>query len=119
MKFIRLPGVVLALAPVMGLAGPTVSSDPYPAADNPKPTQCGVYVDSAPKITIPITVDSQGTRCVWDAGPANLAVGAHAIKMSHLWPDPLYGAQESAVSSPLALTRLGPPKAPTGLSASP
>ena len=95
----------------------SVTSAPYPAASSPQPTHCGVFVDSAAKVEIPITIDATGKYCKYDI--STISTGSHTIKMTHIAKDTVWGNLESTESNPLVLVRPGAPSTPTGLSAYP
>ncbi|MFO1305208.1 MAG: hypothetical protein U1F54_15870 [Burkholderiales bacterium] len=79
------------------VAAPFVVSDPVALGV----AQCGVYVDSAPSVTIPVTVVATGSICNYDVG--GLAPGSHTVAMTAMTlSDPIWGFQESAKSTPLA-----------------
>ena len=85
------------------VAGPFVVSDPLTIGV----TQCGVYIDSAPRVTVPVAVVASDNICRYDLG--GLAAGAHMLSMTAIVPsDPILSFQESVKSSPLAFT-LGTP----------
>lgn len=91
-------------------AAPFVVSDPV----DPATTQCGVFLNAAPKVTIPVTVTSGVKTCKYDL--ATLASGTHSIRMTAITVnDPIWGSQESAQSLPLAFSKPGAPVAPGGL----
>ena len=102
------------LLPSFALAAPFVTTDPTSVAGI---TQCGVYLDSAAKVTIPVTAATApavGNLCKFDVG--TVSVGSHSIQMTFITiNDPIWGSQESAKSSPLVFVRPAAPTAPTGL----
>lgn len=93
-------------------AGPFVISAP---TTDTTVSQCGVYLDAAAKVVIPLTAITGGAACKFDI--SSIAPGAHTVQMSFMTPnDPIWGALEGAKSSPLAFTRPTPPStAPGGL----
>ena len=93
------------------LSAPFLESDPYPTASSPKPTHCGIYLDTGAKVQVPITTDTSGSYCKWDASA--VAVGAHVAKATHIIIDPTWGNQESAFSNTVNFMRPGPPAAPS------
>lgn len=97
----------------LALGAPFVTSDPL----SPGVTQCGVFLDAATKVTIPVTAvtsPTAGNICKFDVG--SVSVGNHTISLSAITvSDPVWGSQESARSSPLAFTRPLPPAVPSGL----
>jgi hypothetical protein len=75
---------------------------------------CGVYMDAAPKATIPVAAVTGGNICKLDIG--TISVGTHTVTMTAISVnDPIWGSQESAPSLPLSFTKQSPPAAPTGL----
>ena len=107
---------VLLLAgwvPVHG--APFLVSDPY--AGTPAPTHCGIYVDAAAKIEVPVVKDASGIYCKYDLSA--VATGSHVVKATHIIKDALWGTLESGVSSPLAFARPASPTGPAGLALSP
>jgi hypothetical protein len=79
------------------MADPFVVSDPV--ADGV--TQCGVYIDTAARVTSPVVAATGGNICKYDL--AGLSVGPHLVTMTAIAVnDPIWGSQESAHSSPLA-----------------
>lgn len=106
--------VFLLMAPSLALAGPFVVSDPLIAGVS----QCGIYVDSEPKITVPVTVVGGQNVCQWDAG--NVSEGSHTVQMTAIAVnDPLWGSRESAKSAPFSFVRPSAPSAPAGLALRP
>lgn len=90
--------------------GPFVASDILV----PGVSQCGVFMDAAPKVTIPVIAVTGGNICKLDI--SGLPPGAHSVTMTAIAVnDPIYGSQESPPSLPLAFTKPSPPAAPTGL----
>lgn len=85
----------LALAlPSCAAAVPFIVSDPLAAGV----VQCGVYVDSAPRVTVPVTAVVEGNICRYDV--SGLAAGEHTVSMTAITlSDPVWGFQESAKSS--------------------
>lgn len=80
-------------------ATPFVVSDPLVVGV----VQCGVYIDNAPKLTVPVVVGTTGSICSYDLG--GLSPGAHVVSMTAITlSDPIWGGQESVKSSPLAFT---------------
>ena len=105
----------LLLIPSIAVAAPFVTTDPTPLT---AVTQCGVYLDSAAKVTIPVTAATGGSICKFDA--ANVSTGNHSIQMTFITVnDPIWGSLESAKSVPLSFTRPSVPPAPTGLGLTP
>lgn len=105
---------------LMGLSGvswaaPFVVSDPY--TGSPAPTHCGVFLDSAPRVEIPISAEGTDVRCRYDVG--GVGAGSHSITMTHILKDPVWGNLESAQSPPFVFARPAVPVAPSGLGLSP
>jgi hypothetical protein len=99
-------------------ASPFVVSDPYPMASSPQPTHCGVWLNAAAKIEIPVTAGPAGVYCKYDVG--GVPSGANTVKMSHIYHDAVdpWGDLESPQSAPFTFNRPITPSAPTGLSVS-
>ncbi|MFO1417261.1 MAG: hypothetical protein U1E83_01190 [Methylotetracoccus sp.] len=109
---------VLLLAASGAQAQPFLTSDPYPASSTPKPTHCGVYLDTAAKAEFTVVADASGTYCKVDM--ASVATGSHTVKLSYIVKDPTWGSLEGPLSSPFAFVRpIGLGSAPTGLGLSP
>ena len=100
------PAIAKTLATTLALttsvlvaASPFVVSDPLTTGV----TACGVYIDSAPKVTVPVTVVAGGNICQYDL--IGLAAGTHTLSMTAITlSDPIWGFQESVKSSPLSFT---------------
>lgn len=94
-------------------SAPFVVSDPLTAGV----TQCGIYLDAAGKVAIPVTAVTTpvpGNICKFDVG--SISVGSHTINMTAITVnDPVWGSQESAKSLPLVFVRPAIPVAPSGL----
>jgi hypothetical protein len=97
--------------PSLVVAAPFVTTDPTSVTGI---TQCGVYLDFAAKVTIPVTAVTGGNICKFDV--ANVSTGNHSIQMTFITVnDPIWGSLESAKSLPLSFTRPSVPVAPSGL----
>ena len=105
-------GLILLTLSAAVSAAPFFRADPYPTASTPKPTHCGIYLDTGAKIEIVITSGTSGPYCNYDG--AQIAPGAHAIKATHIIKDATWGNQESDFSNTVNFTRPGPPAEPTG-----
>jgi hypothetical protein len=71
-------------------------------------TSCGVFLDTAAKVTVPAAT----LLCKYDL--ATLPVGAHVIRMTAIaTADPVWGTQESVQSAPLNFTKPISPTAPS------
>ena len=103
--------VYLLLLSSFASAAPFVISDPLATGV----TQCGVFVDTSAKVTIPVTVvvTPPGNICKFDL--VGVIAGAHTVKMTAIITDPVFGSKESAQSLPLAFTVPTVPAAPSGL----
>lgn len=110
-------GISLFALSSLANANPFVISDPL----SPGVTQCGVLLDTNPKVTIPVTA-------VVTPAPANICKfdiravtpGSHTIKMTAITvSDPVFGSQESATSLPLVFVVPTAPIAPSGLQLAP
>lgn len=112
MKFKFIIAVLLAF-PLPLLAAPFVSSDPTAQAV----THCGIVMDAAAKVVVPVFTDATGKYCKFDI--ASVAVGSHTVKATFINQDPVWGALESALSAPFLFVRPAiPTAAPTGLGVS-
>lgn len=102
--------LLLLLIPVAH-AAPFVVTDPV----DPATTQCGVFLDAAPKVTIPVTVTAGVKTCKYDL--ASIGIGMHTVQMTAITVnDPVWGTKESAKSSPpLSFSKPDVPVAPAGL----
>ena len=101
--------VLLAAATVH--AAPFVVSDPAPAAGQ-QPTHCGILLDSAAKVDVPVASDATGKYCKYDVG--SVSAGSHTVKATFVVIDSVWGRLESPVSAPFAFTRPVSPAAPGG-----
>jgi hypothetical protein len=93
-------------------AAPFLESDPYPSASTPKPTHCGIYLDTGAKVEVAATSDTSGVYCKFDVN--SVAVGAHVAKATHILKDPIWGNLESPMSNTVNFTKPGSPSAPSG-----
>ena len=98
--------LVLTLLSPVALAAPFAVSDPL----DPASTHCGVLLDAAAKVVIPVTPDAGGNICKFDL--AGISNGSHTVRMTAIANDPVWGSQESAESLPLSFVRPGQPAAP-------
>jgi hypothetical protein len=81
------------------MAAPFVVSDPVAVGV----TQCGVYVDSASRVTSIVIAAMGSNICQYDL--AGVATGEHLVAMTAITVnDPVWGSRESAKSSPLAFS---------------
>jgi hypothetical protein len=88
---------------LIGLLYPLfVSASPFIVSDDTAQdvTHCGVFIDSDPKIDIPVT-DTKS--CKYDIN--YVSVGAHTIKFTYVKIDPIWGRSESVESAPFTFTR--------------
>ena len=105
---------LLLLLPFSALAAPFVVSDILQVGV----TQCGVFMDSAPKVTIPVTAVAGGNICKHDISA--VSNGSHTVTMTSITVnDPIWGSQESVKSPPLSFVRPAPPSAPATLQLAP
>lgn len=74
-------------------------------------THCGVVIDGAPKVTVPVIQGSTPLTCRLDL--ASLGTGPHVATMTAIIDDPVWGTQESAPSAPFSFTRPAAPAAPS------
>jgi hypothetical protein len=104
---------VSLLLPVSALASPFVISDPV----DPAVTDCGIFLDAAPKQTVPVTLSGTSKICKFDI--AGIANGAHTIKATAIINDSIWGVLESPQSVPLSFTKPASPAAPATLRLAP
>lgn len=109
-------GWLIGLWASVGMANPFIVSDPVPAGQV-QPTHCGVWLDTAARIEIPVTSSAGGPYCKFDVG--TVSIGSHTIKMTHVRKDAVWGDMESVQSVPLVFPRPAPPGTPSGVSLSP
>jgi hypothetical protein len=110
----RLIALLCLCAGVPAFAAPFVVSDILQAGV----TQCGVFVDTAAKVTIPVTAVTGGNICKHDVGA--ISAGSHTVTMTAISVnDPVWGSQESVKSSPLSFVRPAAPSAPATLQLAP
>ena len=109
----KILALVLTLLSPMALSAPFVVSDPL----DPRATNCGVFLDAAAKVTIPVTADGTDKVCKYDI--SGVSVGSHTIRMTAIANDPVWGSQESAESVPLSFVRPAAPSVPAGLGLQP
>jgi len=100
--------VLMLLSPV-ALSAPFVVSDPL----DPTVTHCGILMDAAAKVVIPVVPDVGGNICQYDL--AGISNGSHTVRATAIAADPVFGDQESAESLPLSFVKPGQPGAPGGL----
>ena len=110
--------LLVLLVPSLAYSAPFVVSDPIPTSAGV--TECGVTVDAAAKVFIPIVAVTPATvpptvNCKVDTVP--MLVGTHTIKLSHRAGAPWN--VESADSAPFAFTKPAAPVVPAGLGLSP
>lgn len=95
-------------------AAPFVVTDPV----DPATTHCGVLLNVAPKLIVPVTTAGGVKNCRYDL--ATLASGSHTITMTAIVEKTANNTgAESAPSSPLAFSKPGVPAVPAGLALSP
>ena len=100
---------VLWLFSTVAVASPFVVADVVSGV-----TQCGVVVDTQPKVTVP----AASLMCKYDVSA--LATGSHTITMTAITvSDPVWGTQESVPSAPFVFTRPAKPTAPSTLRLAP
>lgn len=104
---------IALLLPAAALASPFLISDPL----DPSVTDCGIFLDAAPKQTVPVTISGTGKICKFDL--AGIANGAHTVKASAIVNDPVWGVQESPQSVPLGFTKPASPASPATLRLAP
>jgi hypothetical protein len=91
---------ILLLALAAPLTGETRSVITDPVV--PGVTQCGFYVDSAVKVTLPAVPTANGNICAINIDGVD--AGEHTIFVTAITvADPYWGSQESSPSSPLVL----------------
>ena len=93
---------LLVLTPLVAYGVPTVISDGTDTV--PGPTHCGWYFDAAPRVLVPVGLDSEGLpRCVFDVGA--VTVGPHVVQATFVIDSGVWGIEEGPKSLPLAFTR--------------
>lgn len=100
--------IIMALAllfPLSALAAKVVS-DPV----DPRVTHCGVVLNTAAKVLVPVTVSGANKICSYDV--SNVSEGSHMISMTAIWNDPILGHLESTESVPLFFRKSGPDHSP-------
>jgi hypothetical protein len=100
--------LIVLLFPAQVIAAPFVVTDPLDSSA----THCGVLMDAAPKQTIPVTVEGSGKICKFDL--QGIGNGSHTVRLTAMYTDPVWGAQESAPSLPLAFVKPAAPATPAG-----
>src|SRR3990167_1843929 len=101
--------LVLTLLSPMALAAPFVVSDPL----DPRATHCGILMDAAPKVVIPVVAETGGNICKFDL--AGISNGSHTVRATAIAIDPIWGTEESAESVPLSFVKPALPANPGGL----
>ena len=109
----KILALVLTLMSTSALSAPFVVSDPL----DPRATNCGILMDAAPKVVIPVVAEAGGNICKFDL--AGISNGSHTVKMTAIANDPIWGSQESVQSSPLSFVRPAGVSAPAGLELQP
>lgn len=95
-------------------AAPFVTSDPVDTGT----TSCGVFMDAAPKVVVPVAIVGGVKVCQYDL--ATLSSGSHTIQMTAIIAATATNTGgESAKSLPLAFIKQVAPAAPAGLGLSP
>ena len=112
MKRLVLAMAVMSMS-TWAMSAPFVVSDPL----DPRATHCGVFVDAAAKVTIPVAVEGTDKICKHDISA--VSVGSHTIRMTTIANDPVWGSQESVQSAPLSFVRPAGVIAPVGLELQP
>ena len=108
------------LLAILALFAGTAQAAPFVISDllETGVVQCGVFLDAAAKVTIPVTAVTGGNICKFDVGA--ISNGSHTIQMTAITVnDPVWGSQESARSSPLTFVRPAPTAAPATLRLAP
>jgi hypothetical protein len=124
-SFVKIVCLLLVALSAHAQAGPFVISDPLSIGV----TQCGVLLDAAPKIFIPVTAlpaPATGNICKFDlgipltVGGGPLVPGSHTIAMTAITVnDPIWGSQESVPSLPITFPTPGVAGSPSGLRLTP
>ncbi len=106
--------LLLLLFTSPAFASPFVVSDPLTAGV----THCGLYLDSAAKVEVPVAKDANNASiCKFDL--ASVSTGSHSLKATAIIKDPVWGNQESVQTAPLAFVRPASPPTPAGLTLTP
>jgi hypothetical protein len=104
--------LILMLISNLSIAAPFAACQISP--DTIQPTFVGVFIDTLPKVEIPVVKDATGKAfCKYDIG--NLTVGQHSVKFAYIVKDPVWGTLESGQSTPFAFSRPTIPTTPVGL----
>lgn len=93
---------LLALLPLSALGAPFVVSD----STTQIVTHCGVVLDTAVKVDVPVVTDLTGKLCKYDL--TAVSSGVHTLKVTFVNIDPIWGRSESALSIPFTFTRPSP-----------
>lgn len=95
--------IILLLLPIIFVK--LAEAAPFIVSDDTTQTvtHCGYYLDSAPKIDVPVT-DTKA--CKVDL--SSVTVGVHTVKLTYVLIVPGWGRSESAPSSPFTFTRPSP-----------
>ena len=98
--------LVLTLLSPAALSAPFVTSEPLES----HVTHCGIFLDAAPKVVIPVVADVGGNICKFDV--SGVSNGAHTIIGTAIVIDPVWGSLESVESVPLDFVRPAQPATP-------
>ena len=105
----------------MGLAYGAALGAPFAVTDvhdgSLKPTHCGILLDTALKVEVPVQADPAGVFCKFDLDP--VPPGAHVMKARFIVKDSLWGTKESGDSNIVNFTKPGAPPPPSGLTIRP
>ena len=112
----RILAILFCLIAPFATAAPFLYADPIDASFGV--TECGVSMDAAAKVYIPITPVAPATvpptvQCKHDL--ASLGNGAHSVKLTHRSTGSAWGDLESADSLPFSFVKPGNPAAPINL----
>jgi hypothetical protein len=85
------------IAPLTGESRSVITDPVVPGV-----TQCGFYVDSATRVTLPVVPTADGNICMMNID--GIGAGMHTVVVTAISvDDPVWGSQESLPSSPLTL----------------
>lgn len=88
------------------------------ATTGTQPTHCGLFLDAAPKVEVPVVSQTSGAKfCKFDI--AAVATGSHTVTATAIAKDTVWGTLESVKSSPFTFTRPGIPAVPSGFGVDP
>lgn len=100
---------ILLLMPILFafllLVAVSAQSAPFVVSDSTMQTvtHCGLLLDSAAKLDVPVVTVTDGKICKFDLSA--VTAGVHSIKATFVNIDPVWGRSESVASVPFTFTR--------------